>query len=390
MKVIGHREMSKNSVLINAMGIRDSGGITVLNKTLRDLVNLKNYRYVVVINLCKNTLSVKNRYNKNKNIDFILIESNSFFYRLYYENFKFSEIINQEKIVLVYNFSGSVQFFHKTPQLTKVHNLLFFSKKLDNFYKLNSKFILWVKQVFLKRIILKFMLIRSKHIEIQSQHVNQYISDFINTRNKTFYVKSDIDVHDYLFQAPKKYDFSKKIKFLYIVGPHFQYLHKNLLDFTGAMTSFNEKGIDFEINITLTNEQLKNSIVWDASLNLKTNFLSYISDPEKMTELFSDNTILISTSVIETLGLHVLEGIKSGIITIAPDELYANKVYGSNMFQYELYNKDSLVNTIMSVINFKESYSENILSIQDDLRKSEMNKFSNTFSVFSQVLNVQK
>ena len=109
-----------------------------------------------------------------------------------------------------------------------------------------------------------------------------------------------------------------------------------------------------------------------------------------MTELFSDNTILISTSIIETLGLHVLEGIKSGIITIAPDELYANKVYGSNMFQYELYNKDSLVNTIMSVINFKESYSENILSIQDDLRKSEMNKFSNTFSVFSQVLNVQK
>jgi hypothetical protein len=380
----------KNSVLINAIGIRDSGGISVLNKTLGDLVNCKNDRYVIICNLCENIFRVKRRYKENKNIDFIFIDSNSFLYRLYYENFKFLEIINQKKVVLVYNFSGSVQFLHKTPQLIKAHNLLFFSKKLDNSYKLNSQFILWIKQVFLKRIMFKFMLIRSKHIEIQSPHVNQYLSDFINTRNKTLYVKSDIDVYDAVFQAPKQYDFLKKINFLYIVGPHFEYLHKNLLDFTNAMTSFNEKGVDFEINITLTNEQLSNSKVWDASLNSKTNFLGYISDQEKMTELFCDNTILISTSIIETLGLHVLEGIKNGVITITPDELYANTVYGGNMFQYELFNKDSLVDTIMSVINCKESYSENILTIQDDLRKSEMNKFSSILDVFDEVLNVQK
>ena len=104
--------MSKNSVLINAMGVRDSGGISVLNKTLRDLVNCKNDRkndrYVIIFNLCKNTFSIKNRYKENKNIDFIFIDSNSFLYRLYYENFKFSEIINQKKVVLVYNFSRSV------------------------------------------------------------------------------------------------------------------------------------------------------------------------------------------------------------------------------------------------------------------------------------------
>ena len=387
MKVIGERKMSKNSVLINAIGIRDSGGISVLNKTLRDLVSCKNDRYVIICNLCKNTFSLKNRY---KNIEFIFIDNNSFFYRLYYENFKFFKIINQKKVKLVYNFSGSVQFLHKTPQLTKFHNLLFFSKKLDSSYKLKSHCILWIKQVFFKRIMFKFMLIRSMHIEIQSPHVNQYLSDFINTSKKTVYVKSDIDVYDSVFRAPKKYDFVKKIFFLFIVGPHFEYLHKNLLDFTNAMTSFNEKGIDFEINITLTNEQLSKSKCWDTSLNLKTNFLGYISDQETMSELFCDNTILISTSIIETLGLHVLEGIKNGIITITPDEHYANTVYGGNMFRYELFNEDSLVDTIMSVINCKGSYSENILSIQDDLRKSEMSKLSNILGVFDQVLNVQK
>ena len=98
----------------------------------------------------------------------------------------------------------------------------------------------------------------------------------------------------------------------------------------------------FEINITLTNEQLSNSKVWNVSLNSKTNFLGYMSDQEKMKELFCDNTILISTSIIETLGLHVIEGIKNGIVTIVPDEEYSNTVYGKNMFKYELCNKNAL------------------------------------------------
>jgi len=78
------------------------------------------------------------------------------------------------------------------------------------------------------------------------------------------------------------------------------------------MLELNERGVDFEINITLTNVQLSNSKVWDLSLSSKTNFLGYINDQEKMTELFCDNIILISTSIIESLGLHVIEGIKNG------------------------------------------------------------------------------
>ena len=86
----------------------------------------------------------------------------------------------------------------------------------------------------------------------------------------------------------------------------------------------------------------------------------------------------------------MVEGIKNGIVTIVPNEPYASAVYGENMFQYELFNRDSLVDTIMSIINCKESYGENILSIQDDLRQSEMSKFSSILDVFDEVLNVQK
>jgi len=232
------------------------------------------------------------------------------------------------------------------------------------------------------------MLKRSEHVEIQSIHVKKYLSDFINVNKNNFYIKSDISTLRKDFQSPKKYDFHNKINFLYIVGPHFEILHKNFIDFTNAMLGLDSLGINFEINVTLSYNQLNNSNVWDSSLNYKTNFLGYISDQEQMTKLFYDNTILISTSIIETLGLHVIEGIKNGIITISPDEKYANAVYGENMLKYELFNKGDLSKTIMTVINCKKSNSEKILSLQDDLRQSEMSKFSSILDVFNEVLNV--
>jgi len=378
------------NILINAFGIVNSGGIAVLEKIFDEFFQNQHNHYIFICNNNEAIIKLADKYRDINNFEFQIVNHKGFIYRMYFENLIFKKIINNHTIDLIYNFSGTRQFFINIPQLIKVQNLLFYSKKLDNSYKLNSQFILWIKQVFLKRIVFKFMLNRSKHIEIQSSHVKSCLLNFINTRERLFYVKSDIDVSDGLFLAPKQYNFSKKIKFLYIVGPHFEHLHKNLIDFTSAMLGMINKDIDFEINITLTNEQLNNSKVWDASLNSKTNFLGYMDSQEKMTELFCDNTILISTSIIETLGLHVLEGIKSGVITIAPDEEYANRVYGYNMFKYELFNKDSLLGAIISVMNYKESYTEKILSLQDDLRQNEVSKFSSILDVFDKVINVQK
>jgi hypothetical protein len=378
-------------ILVNALGIIDSGGIAVLEKFLYEcLKDPLGCRYLIVANDNVNIRKLLVKYKAHTLFKFLLINNKGFIHRLFYENLIFRGLIKKYCIDLIYNFSGTAQFFTKVPQLVKIHNLLFYSKKLDGFYLDKKTFLKWFKDIFVKRMALIQMLNRATHLEIQSSHVKQYLSDFINTRSKMFYVKSDIDVSDNAFYIPRQYDFSKKIKFLYIVGPHFESLHKNLQDFTNAMMNLTEAGVDFEINITLTNDQLKNSKVWDASLNSKTNFLGYISDQVKMKELFCDNTILISTSVIETLGLHVIEGIKNGIITIAPDEEYANTVYGENMFKYELFNKNSLSSTIMTVINCKESYGDTILSIQDDLRKSEVSKFGNILDVFDEVINVQK
>lgn len=378
-------------ILINALGITDSGGITVFQKVLQEFSSRKDNKYYFICNKGDGTIELARQFQGLKCFHFVFL-NRGFFRRLYYEFFLFPLMLKKHNVDLVYNFSGSSQrfLFSNVSQVLKIQNLLFYSRALDICYLDNKKYFLWVRQIFLKRIIYKYMLSRVKNIEIQSKHVKNYLSDYINIKNKKFYIKSDIDVSDSAFYAPRQYNFSKKIKFLYIVGPHFEILHKNLQDFINAMLNLTELGVDFEINITLTNDQLNNSKVWDASLNSKTNFLGYVSDQEKLTKLFCNNTILISTSIIETLGLHVIEGIKNGVVTIVPNEPYASEVYGENMFRYELFNMDSLVSVILSVINYKESYSEKILTIQDDLRKSEISKIDSILNIFDEVINVQK
>ena len=378
------------NILINALAIQDSGGLRVLDKLLKECIEDKSSFYLVVCNRNENINLLIARYKDMTNLNFKFVESKGFLHRLYYENVNFRDIVKSKKINLIYNFSGTTQIFLKTPQLLKIQNLLFYTKKLDIVYKKNGKFIPWLKQIYFKRIVFNFMSNRANYLEVQSSHVENYMSDFIKTRGKTFFLKSDINVNDREFQKPKEYNFRKKIKFLYVVGPHFEYVHKNFIDFTNAMLALTKLDIDFEISITLTKKQLQESLIWNSLLNEKTNFLGYINDEEKMDKLFCDNTVLISTSVIETIGLHVIEAIKKGVLVIVPDERYSDSVYGNSIIKYELFDTKSLLNSIFSIIEDKIDINTNIVTLQSDLKSCENKKYKSVVEIFQRIVDVQK
>jgi len=374
------------NILINALGVTNSGGIVVLDKVLAECTPCKSNIFFIVCNDNKNIRRLIFKYTE---FNFIMARG-GLLYRVFYEAIIFRRLVKMHNIQLVYNFSGSAQlnFLINTVQLSKVHNLLFYSRNLDSVYHSKTAYFEWFKQVFIKRLYFKFMLNQSKYIEVQSNHVQDCLSNFINTKNKIFFEKSDIDVCNDVFSLPRKYDFSKKIKFLYIVGPHFESIHKNFITFVNALSAFDKLNINYEINITLTKKRLHNSEIWDSTLDSKTNFLGYIDSQDEINKLFCNNTILISTSIIETLGLHVIEGIKNGVITIAPNENYARTVYGDNMILYDTLNSDSLLNAIQVVLKSDSPHSELILSLQDGLKKSEMAKHNNILDIFKGVINV--
>lgn len=377
------------NILINALGIVDSGGVRVLEKLLIELLKSESRNYIVCTNAdYLSPLIIK--FNKYDEFFFKITSKKGFFKRFLYENYFFKSFIIKNNIDLVYNFTGTVQLTHICPQLVKVHNLLFFSKRLDSVYWCKGEYFSWFRQVFLKRLVLSLMLRNAKYIEVQSAHVKNSLSDFINLENKTVFIKSDIDISDNKFKQPKSYKISEKINFLYIVGPHFKFIHKNFIDFTSSMLALADQNINFEINITLSKEQLDHCDAWDQKLNKVTNFIGYVNNKDELFNLFQNNTILISTSIVETIGLHVVEGIQNGVVVIVPYEDYAISVYGDKVMSYELFNIDSLLNSIEKVVNINKSHSSHILSLQHDLKVSEKGKVNNIYKIFKEILNVQR
>lgn len=375
----------KKNILINVLSIIDSGGISVFEKILNEMKSTQ-HNFVIISNRNQNIINLIKKYKTVKNFKFYIIENKGFLHRLYYENIVFKKIIKEQNISLVYNFCGSAQFFLPVVQITKVHNLLFYSKKIDKVYFEKKEYFNWLKQIFLKRIIFHNMLRQTKYIEVQSVHVKEYMSDFIDISQKQFFIKSDIEVKEELLQKPKKYDLSKKVRFLYIVGPHFEYLHKNFEDFVKAMKKLKEVSFDFEVIVTLTKEQLHNAILWHKELDEYTTFLGYVSKDE-LKKQFKDNTILISTSVIETLGLHVIEAVQNGILAIVPNEKYSLDVYGNDILTYKLFDVDTLSNTIKSISLLSNNQIEDIIvKNQQYLIKNENTKYQNIVEIFDQIM----
>ena len=373
-------------VLVNAFGISSAGGITVLKKTIDEFLdNQENQYYIFVFNN-QNILNLVREFNNIDNIHFKIYNNYGILLRLLLENLYFLSFVLRNNISLIYNLTGTRQLLFGTPTVLKIQNLAFFTKKLDAIYLNNNKKFLWLKQIWFKRIIFGLMLGFTKNIEIQSIHVKEELSNFINIDNKIFFIKSDFLINQNHFSEPKQYDFNKEITFLYIVGPHFSFPHKNIGDFVKTMVMLFDSGLNFHINITLNYEELKRSGLWNDKLNKITSFLGYI-DSKRMITLFRDNAILISTSVIETLGLHVLEGVLNGVLCIVPNESYSENVYGNSVLTYNLFDCESLMEAVIQLKSYNNSACHSlILDNQDYIYRNENNKYRNSLSIFNDVL----
>ena len=373
-------------VLVNAFGISSAGGITVLKKTIDEFLDNQENQYYIFVFSNQNILNLVQNFNNIDNVHFKIYNNYGILLRLFLENLYFLSFVLRNNISLIYNCTGTRQLIFGIPTILKIQNLLFFTKKLDAIYFNNNNKVLWLKQIWFKRYIFGLMLRFTNNIEIQSIHVKEELSNFINVDKKNFFIKSDFLINKNHFSEPKQYDFDKEITFLYVVGPHFSFPHKNIGDFVKTMVMLFDSGLNFHINITLNYKELNRSGLWNDKLNTITSFLGYI-DSKKMNTLFRDNVILISTSVIETLGLHVLEAILNGVLCIVPKESYSENVYGNTVLTYNLFDCESLMESVIQLKTYNNSsFHSLILDNQDYIYRNENNKYRNSLSIFNDVL----
>ena len=198
-------------VIVNAFGISSAGGITVLKKTIYEFLDNQENQYYIFVFRNQNILNLLKEFNNIGNIHFKIYNDYGILFRLLRENLYFLSFVLRNHISLIYNFTGTRQLLFGVPTVVKIQNLLFFTKKLDSIYFDNNKKFLWLKQIWLKRFIFGFMLRFTKNLEIQSIHVKEELSNFINVNNKNFFIKNDFFVDQSHVSEPKQYDFNKEI-----------------------------------------------------------------------------------------------------------------------------------------------------------------------------------
>ena len=173
-------------VLVNAFGISSAGGITVLKKTIDEFLDNEENQYYIFVFNNQNILDLVQKFNSIDNIHFKIYNNYGILFRLLRENLYFISFVLRNNISLIYNFTGTRQLIFGIPTILKIQNIAFFTKKLDSIYLNNNKKFLWFKQIWFKRFIYSLMLRFTKNIEIQSIHVKEELSNFINVDNKIF------------------------------------------------------------------------------------------------------------------------------------------------------------------------------------------------------------
>ena len=141
-----------SNILINALGIQDSGGLTILKKTIQELLFDSENNYQILVFKGKYIDDLIDKSNNYSNISFRIIKNKGNNRRLIYENFILPFYVKKNRFKLIYNMTGSDQPLINIPSIVKIQNLMFFSKTLDSAYFKNNLRFLWFTQVYMKRV----------------------------------------------------------------------------------------------------------------------------------------------------------------------------------------------------------------------------------------------
>ena len=274
-------------ILIDAIYINSLGGLTILKTLLSGLKenkshNYKNFHFLLDERIDEALLS------EIKNYSYELVRGNHYSRKKAYQ--KNVNLIS--KIICLANVPPLIKF--KIPVIIYFHNLLLLENKLS--YVSFDQFLLNK----LKWIYLKHFNNTSYKWIVQTRYMQEKLSSKLKINEDKieilpFYQIQDIDYIDK--------DFNEKIISFFCVTSNSR--HKNLKRLVKAFKNANlNKNIDYNLYITTNGNDLN-------MINKRIKYLGSINRNE-ITKYYSKSHYVILPSLVESFGLPIFEGIKSG------------------------------------------------------------------------------
>jgi len=326
------------NILIYAVALRSSGGLTILNE-YHDYYyknNCKDYHYYFIVSTpelnCNDCVTV---------LRYPWI-AKSWAYRLYFEVFILPDIIVKNKIDKIFSLQNILIQGIKVPQVLYLHNSLPFVNYHFSFFENRA---LWFYQnpigFFIKKSIKN-----AEKVIVQTKWLKRRIVEQCGVNPDKVEIKiPKLDINDVISYTNA---LDTRHCFFYPATPHTYKNHKILF---AAVKELVDRGYNnFEIVLTIKgseNDLAKGLYTYAVENKLPINFRGVIPRGEVFS-MYS-KSVLVFPSYIESLGLPLLEAKMSGTPIIAADTIFAREILkGYDNIDYFKYNDSKCLTRCMN------------------------------------------
>ncbi|MGL5613952.1 glycosyltransferase [Cetobacterium sp.] len=307
-------------IVINNPAAKTGGAITILVDFLKKIGSLKCDRKFLVI---VSSEELK-KYETDK-IKIIVIETQNFFKRIIWDNFKLKSFLKKQNIcsnLFISLQNTGVNLDKEIPQIIYYHQALSLSNYKWDFFKKDQR-IYWMYR-YIYPIFIKMYLKRVKKIIVQTEWIKDSFS------KKFFYPKEDIILIRPELSNIKVKDYIKKkqnkVIFFYPASLQTYKNHGFLLKIFGELNKENPKLLNgVEIILTIENTPKVRSLINYYNIE---NYIKLVGNLnyESILKYYGMSDVMIFPSSIESLGLPLLEAQQFGLDIIVIDLPYSREV----------------------------------------------------------------
>jgi glycosyltransferase involved in cell wall biosynthesis len=314
--IVDEKRQMKKYIVINATAIGSSGALSILKQFI-EAIPIDNFEYLIFTH---NNIQI----NVNKpNVNLIAIRNKSLHNRFIWDAYGLQQWLKNHNIEPSAAISMQNTNFRTSkpiPNFIYYHQSIPFFKRYWNPFKSNQKTLFFYKNIY--PFFVRLLLNQKTEIFVQTNFMKKDFASYFNFPLEKIHIISPKVLIPTVVESPK---ISIDLEQFNLFFPAQPFVYKNHKIVFNALNNL-DKELQKKITLHLTCDKEDLLHLYTASDYLfHVNYLGNISF-EKVLSLYKNADALLFPSLIESLGLPLIEAASFGIPIIAADLPYAREV----------------------------------------------------------------
>jgi glycosyltransferase involved in cell wall biosynthesis len=345
-------------LVIDAVGIKHSGGAVVLldfiSTAIKDCRIYSIYIFVSPKSVRNFTLAEN---KKVYEIEQVMAEK-SYLYRIWWSQFGLTKECRKINADVAICMTGISRLDSSVPYMTFIQQSLPFAKESIPEMGYKKKLNIWVTRKLMARSCK-----RASEVMVQTSTMKQSVLDTFHLDNEQVVVVTPpMPIHKHVKPEPVIPKIEKKVRFLYVGS---NAAHKNIRTLIEGFHHLYRTHPNIELCLTFAKAHPLNEISWITCLG----FLEH----NQIWAAYQDADIYVMPSLVETVGLPLMEAMSVGLPILVADRAYAHEICQDAAIYFDPLSPLDLSNKAKKLLEDKNTYNK--LSMKSKmLYKSKVSK----------------